>query len=217
MSGIVGRLGVAWRAFAARFSTRGNEGPIDSVDKLFDFAATRSAFVAQKKLYGYVKTRMGTRYVSMFEDETFIASINIAKMHVFAACLSDLTVFCVARAASLGGLAADERDAMARECYRRGIAPYADQAPTPDAADEWVAAFDKRVGDVHWDNAAATGEVFELSPKALLRWAPIAPEHKKYDAEIVRNSIRFAWNEVRMDYRARLDADALRGSLQPRD
>lgn len=217
MSGIVGRLAVAWRAFAARFSTRGNEGPIDSVDKLFDFAATRSAFVAQKKLYGYVKTRMGTRYVSMFEDETFIASINIAKMHVFAACLSDLTVFCVARAASLGGLAADERDAMARDCYRRGIAPYADQAPTPDSADEWVAAFDKRVGDIHWDNAAATGEVFELSPKALLRWAPIAPEHKKYDAEIVRNSIRFAWNEVRMDYRARLDADALRGSLQPRD
>lgn len=213
MSGAIDWFAGAWREFASRFRARSNEGPIDTVEKLAEFAATRSAFVSQKKLYGYVKTRMGTRYVSMFEDETFIASINIAKMHVFAACLSDLTIFCVARAASLGDLTAQQRESLADECHRRGIAQYADQAPSDDAPGEWAAVFRQRLADVHWENAAATGEVFEASPKALLRWAPIAPELKKYDAEIVKNSIRFAWNEVRMDYRARLDADGLRADL----
>lgn len=216
MSGVMGRFADAWSAFAARFRARGNEGPIDTVDKLAEFVVTRAAFVSQKKLYGYVKTRMGTRYVSMFEDETFIASVNIAKMHVFAACLSDLTIFCVARAAALGGLTAEQREGLADDCHRRGIARHADQAPSDDAPGEWTAAFRRRIEEVHWENAAATGEVFEASPKALLRWAPIAPELKKYDAEIVRNSIRFAWNEVRMDFRARLDADALRADQASR-
>ena len=74
--------------FAARFGTRRDKGPIDSPEKLNQFVATRSAFIAQKTLYGYLKTRMGTSYPRMFEDDVFVSSINIAKMHVFSACLS---------------------------------------------------------------------------------------------------------------------------------
>ncbi|EIM73317.1 hypothetical protein A33O_16150 [Nitratireductor aquibiodomus RA22] len=45
---------------------------------------------------------MGTRYPSMFEDDVFIGSINIAKLHVFAACLSDLTIHAVAKVGAEG-------------------------------------------------------------------------------------------------------------------
>ena len=91
--------GGIWRKVAALFGLGRETGPIDSAAALEAFVATRSAFVAQKTLYGYVKTRMGTRYVAMFEDKAMIASLNIAKMHVFAACLSDLSIYAVATVA----------------------------------------------------------------------------------------------------------------------
>jgi hypothetical protein len=196
------------REFAARFSARRNEGPIDTVDKLCDFAATRAAFVSQKKLYGYLKTRMGTRYQSMFEDDLFIESVNIAKMHVFAASLSDLTVFCVAKA-SLGHLEIGETEAFARRCFRAGIEANASHARDAADIEGWHADFERRLQGVHWGSAGASGEVFDESQAALLRWAPIAPELKRFDGEIVRNSIRFAWNEVRIDFRTRLEAESV--------
>ena len=45
-----------------------------------------------------------------------------------------------------------------------------------------------------------------------MRWAPVKDELKELDEEIVRNSVRFRWQEVRrdfarhVDYRALLDA-----------
>ena len=84
--------------FFARFKIRLDSGPLETVDELSSFVATRSAFIAQKTLYGYLKTRMGTRYPSMFEDDVFVSSIDIAKMHVFAGCLSDLALFAASRA-----------------------------------------------------------------------------------------------------------------------
>ncbi|MEO3999240.1 hypothetical protein [Mesorhizobium sp. CAU 1732] len=214
MATISERAAVIWRELAARFVARNNEGPIDTIAGLEDFAATRSAFVAQKKLYGYLKTRMGTSYRTMFENDVFIQSVNIAKMHVYAACLSDLTIHCVAKALSGHAITTADRERTATSCYRSGIEQNADHAPSQEAVAEWLAAFDKRLGTIHWENAAATGDVFELSPKALVKWAPIANELKKYDAEIVLNSVRFAWNEVRTDFRTRLDAEAIQDEIE---
>jgi len=50
---------------------------------------------------------------------------------------------------------------------------------------------------------------FTRSPAALLRWAPIADRHKKFDAEIVENSLKFAWIDIREQFARRLDADAI--------
>lgn len=70
--------------FLARLTVRRDSGPIDTVESLCRFVSTRAAFVAQKTLYGYLKTRMGTRYPRMFEDDVLIASIDVAKMHVLS-------------------------------------------------------------------------------------------------------------------------------------
>lgn len=195
--------------FASRLSVRRDNGPINSVAALNYFAATRASFVAQKSLYGYLKTRMGTRYPSMFDDDVFVESINIAKAHVFAACLSDLTIFTVAHAFE-SEIGDTDRKSVALKCYGAALSENENELPPQFSASESTNAFTTRLQGTSWNDAALTRENFTESPRALFDWAPIAPELKKNDHEIVRNSINFAFHEVRQNYTKRLDAEAVR-------
>jgi hypothetical protein len=60
-----------------------------------------------------------------------------------------------------------------------------------------------------WSEVPDNAVAFSESPGALVRWAPIMEELKQLDEDIVRNSVRFRWQEVRRDLRASLDAEAL--------
>ena len=66
---------------------------INSKDDLRNFIQERSAHVTQSTLYGYIKTRIGSRYAMMFEDEVFSNSINIAKWNIYMSALSDCTIY----------------------------------------------------------------------------------------------------------------------------
>ena len=68
---------------------------INSKKDLQNFVQERSAHVTQTTLYGYLKTRIGTRYVLMLQDEKFAESINIAKWNIYAVAISDLTFLCL--------------------------------------------------------------------------------------------------------------------------
>ncbi len=74
---------------------------------------------------------------------------------------------------------------------------------------EIVERFEARIKQTHWANAAIGENAFTFSPKALLDSAPIADELKAQDAEIVTNSIRFRWRDVREQLRKRIDRDAI--------
>ena len=199
--------------FVARLTVRRDSGPIDSVAELTRFVSTRAAFTAQKTLYGYLKTRMGTRYPSMFEDEVFVASIDIAKMQVFAACLADLAIFAVwqTRRDAPRPPEAAVCKALALCCFQRGLADNAEQATGVQdfSAEAAQAGFERRLALWDWARGPQGPDIFTESPPALVRWAPIAPELKKFDREIVENSIRFKWREVRADLVRRLDAAAV--------
>ncbi|GAB4363424.1 MAG: hypothetical protein Kow00114_19460 [Kiloniellaceae bacterium] len=201
--------------FLARLTVRRESDPVDSVGALAGFVSTRAAFVAQKSLYGYLKTRMGTRYPHAFEDDVMIASIDIAKMHVYAACLSDLAIFAVSRAlqdlpAGTAPSAAACR-ALALACFRRGLDDNAGQAAAVAtfSPEEALAAFSRRLAFWDWEDGPQGRAIFTESPPALLRWAPIAPEFKKLDREIVENSIKFAWRDVRQALDRRIDGAAV--------
>jgi hypothetical protein len=204
------------RGAAGMFTFRRERAPIDSVAALYDFVATRSTYIAQKTLYGYVKTRMGIRYPAMFEDKNIIASLNIAKMYVFAACLSDLTIYGVAMA--LRGLAVgnDEREEMARRCYAAGLRTVAADAPAEFSAQDCIGEFDRRLADTNWQSGALQPENFTRSPGALFKWAPIADELKNFDREIVENSVKFAWRDIREQFRKRIDGTAVGADWQRR-
>ena len=209
MTSIRDKAGGLWHQFSALLRTRRESAPIDSVAKLQDFIATRSAYVAQKTLYGYVKTRMATHYLAMFEDDKIIASLNIAKMQVFAACLSDLTIFAVG--IGLNGQTAgnDLQRELARRCYAAALHQNSGDAPGQFSAQECIDAFERRIAETDWRSGAVQPENFVRSPQALLRWAPIADNLKKFDAEIIENSVKFAWRDIREQLRTRINAAAI--------
>ncbi len=66
---------------------------INSKKDLKNFIQERSAHVTQTTLYGYIKTRVGSRYAMMFEDEVFLKSINLAKWNIYMAALIDCTFY----------------------------------------------------------------------------------------------------------------------------
>lgn len=196
-----------------RLTVRRESGPVDTVEALSRFVSTRAAFMAQKTLYGYLKTRMGTRYPSMFEDDAFVASIDVAKLQVYVACLADLALFAAwrTRQGAAQPLEAEACRALALGCFRRGLAdnaaPGAAVAAFSPAGAE--ADFERRLAFWDWDGGPEGADIFSESPAALVRWAPIAPELKQFDQEIVENSIKFKWREVRGDLDRRLDASAV--------
>jgi hypothetical protein len=213
MSALLKQARVLLPEFLARLTVRRESGPLDSVEALCRFVSTRAAFIAQKTLYNYLKTRMGTRYPSMFEDDMFIASIDIAKLHVYTACLADLAIFAAwqVRQEAAEPLAPEDCKALALHCFRRGLEDNAAPAEAVESfsAAEALADFERRLAFRDWDAGPQGVDIFSESPAALVRWAPIAPELKQFDQEIVENSIKFKWRDVRRDLGKRLDAAAV--------
>ena len=66
---------------------------ISNLEELENFIQSKSAWVTQVTLYGYLKTRMGTRYVLHFENDKFMGSVNLAKWNMYSVALQDLTFF----------------------------------------------------------------------------------------------------------------------------
>lgn len=206
-------LGVG--AIVERFRPRFERHRLDTPDRLADFLRTRSSYVAQTSLYGYLKTRMGTSYRIYFEDDTFSASIRMAAVKLFLSCLADLTVFAAALSERDGSLPPGGAAALASRCFRlaaeRGLA----EAGAGPAPEETLARFDLRLQATDWPAAAADGRhAFAGSEADLVRFAPIVDEYKELDREIVTNSIRFRWRDARDQLRRRLDAPALSGAMR---
>ncbi|MEM9471985.1 MAG: hypothetical protein AAGA00_08500 [Pseudomonadota bacterium] len=206
---LLDRIVALTRSITAGFRFRSDSFPIDRTERLADFTASRAAFVCQKKLYGYLKQRIGTRWPSMFEDEVFKSSIATASMQIFAACLSDLTIHTVAHALAGSGEKDEVKSALARDLYARALLDNQADATEGFDIDQVIAEFDLRLDGTDWNFGALLPENFTRSPGALLRWAPIAERYKKSDAEIVENSLKFAWVDIREQFARRLDANAI--------
>jgi len=155
-----------------------------------------------------LRTRAGARFPELFANDRFVESVNIAKWHIWLACVSDLAVYA-------GGLMRERTQAGPLEVGRiiQGVVEetlYQTGVPA-DAGTEFAAHAERvlaRVMLCDWqprDDEAS----FVESPAALVQWAPIADELKHFDEAIVRNSVRFRWQEVRRELRRDMDAAAL--------
>ena len=197
-------------AFVERFRPRFERHRLDTPERLAAFLRTRSSYVAQTSLYGYLKTRMGTSYRLYFEDDAFSASIRMAAEKLFLSCLADLTVFAAALCAQDGKLTPEGAAALAARCFRQAAAEGLAEAGAAPPPAEALARFEQRVRAADWAAAAADGRhAFAGSEADLVRFAPVIDEYKQLDREIVTNSIRFRWRDARDQLRRRLDAPAL--------
>ena len=189
------------------------EEVIDGRDALARFISSRASHVAQASLYGYLRTRAGTRFPTLFENPDILKSINIAKWHIWLACVSDLSIFlgqCMHQSGKLdeSGLQSLLPDAVGQLLAETG---------EPDeAGPDFAGAREKvvqRIAACDWKLERDDDTVFSQSPEALFYWSPIADELKENDETIVKNSIRYRWIEIRRNGRKLLDCDALAASL----
>ena len=197
-----------WLALKAlRFWRRGD--PVLTAGELAGFVETRSKFVAQTTLYGYVRTRAGTRYASLIEDDVFAGSVNMAKWEIYLACLADLAVYAAARVGQGTGADDGELRALAVGLLDAALEGEETPAERPQGFDDIRQAFGARARSLTWDDAGTGESPFRGSLAALVRWAPVADELKINDVEIVRNSMRFKWKKVREQLDSSIDVDAV--------
>ena len=183
--------------------------PIADQDSLAEFIASRASHVAQASLYGYLRTRSGTRFPTLFENPDILASINIAKWHIWLACVSDLSIFtgqCMYQSGMF------DEQAIA-DLIPQALQQVLDEAGEPEEAGNDFAAsrqrIVQRIANCDWTLERDDDTVFSQSPEALFYWSPIADELKQRDETIVKNSIRFRWIEVRRSLRKLLDCKTL--------
>lgn len=196
------------RAFLARLDARSPYVRIADAETLRQFVESRASHVTQTSLYGYLRTRAGSRYPELFANDDFAIAINAAKWNIWLACVSDLAIYA-------GGLLARGRAAdvpVTAGVMDAVVDRILQSGPPAEANREFpalAAAVRSRVASCAWDAVPDDETVFAESPQALVRWAPVVDQLKELDADIVKNSVRFRWQEVRQDLRRVLDADAL--------
>jgi hypothetical protein len=200
-----------WATLREQFGTVGQRRsePVNDRAGLRRFLETRSNYVAQMSLYGYLRTRAGKLYPEYFQNDDFVRSVNSAKWLVWLACLSDLSVYA-------GGLLIQRSHGGAREVgalIEGLVGAILDDAGVPADADaEFLSQAQRvraRLAACDWTAVTDDDTPFSASPTALVRWAPVLESMKQFDEAIVRNSVRFRWQEIRRDLRRNLNADAV--------
>ena len=169
---------------------------INSKEDLENFVRERSAHVTQTTLYGYLKTRIGTRYALMVEDEKFTESINIAKWNIYVAAISDLTFYVFSYLIDKKNLKENDSEKIFLNILDKEFENGLDKKIYENAKNEFIV----KAKSINWHNYHL-GNPFKESGLALYKWSPIADELKVLDKEIVLNSIMLKWNLVENEFK----------------
>ena len=169
---------------------------INSKNDLKNFIQERSAHVTQTTLYGYIKTRIGTRYAMMFEDEVFSKSINLAKWNIYMAALSDCTLYVFSYLVDKKNLKQND----AQEVFMDIIESERNNGLDKGLCEDTKAEFNQRLREIDW-KIYHSDNPFKNSGLSLYKWSPIADNLKVLDKEIVLNSIKLKWNLVENEFK----------------
>ena len=169
---------------------------INSKEDLQNFVQERSAHVTQTTLYGYLKTRIGTRYAIMIEDEKFAESINIAKWNIYVAAISDLTFYVFSYLIHKKNLKQNDSQEIFLNIINKELKNGLNKNIYENAKNE----FTLKAKTINWSQYYLSNP-FKESGLALYNWSPIADELKVLDKEIVLNSIKLKWNLVENDFK----------------
>ena len=173
---------------------------ISNLDELENFIQSKSAWVTQVTLYGYLKTRMGTRYVLHFENDKFMESVNQAKWNIYSVALQDLTFF------TFSYLKVNlnyQEIGKAQEIFFKILDDEISNKMPLDLIEETKQNFNERLQNINWDNYC-NDLPFNPSALSLFKWAPIAEELKTLDRKIVLNSMILKWDVVKKEFKERV-------------
>ena len=173
---------------------------INNLDELEDFIQTKSAWVSQVTLYGYLKTRMGTRYVLHFENDQFMSSVNLAKWNFYSVALQDLTLFIFSFLKVNYNFQEIDK---AKEIFLKILDDEISNKMPLEIIEEAKKSFEERLKNINWDNYYKDLP-FNPSALSLYKWAPIAEELKTLDRKIVLNSVILKWDVVKKEFKERI-------------
>ena len=173
---------------------------LSNLNDLENFIQSKSAWVSQVTLYGYLKTRMGTRYVLHFENDEFMKSVNLAKWNIYSVALQDLTFFIF----SYLKASFNYQDvAKAGEIFFKILDDETTNKMPIDIIENAKHNFNERLKNINWDTYYQDLP-FNPSALALYKWAPIADELKSLDRKIVLNSVILKWDIVKNEFKERI-------------
>ena len=187
--------------FFALFKAFTPKKKIKNLDELESFIQSKSAWVTQVTLYGYLKTRMGTRYVLHFENDTFMRSVNLAKWNIYFTALQDLTFF------TFSFLKANlnyQDTRKAKEIFFKILDDEITNKMPLDLFEDTKKIFNERLQNIDWNNYYSDLP-FNPSALSLYKWAPIAEELKTLDRKIVLNSVILKWDLVKKEFEERIN------------
>ena len=169
---------------------------IKNLDELENFIQTKSAWVTQVTLYNYLKTRMGTRYVLHFDNDEFMASVNLAKWNIYSVALQDLTFF------TFSYLKVNfnyDNTNQTKETFFKILDDETSNKMPLDIIDEAKKTFNERKKNINWE-IYYKDLPFNPSALSLYKWAPIAEELKTLDRKIVLNSMILKWDVIKQEF-----------------
>jgi hypothetical protein len=173
------------------------EKKLENIQDIENFTKKRSAHITQSTLYGYLRTRIGVRYVSMFQDEVFLKSINIARWNIFSVATQDLLNYIF----SYLYVSQNFRDLdETKRIYKNILLEQTTHGLTNDIIEKSLVDYEKRFKEINWNNYHAQ-DPFKDSSHALFYWSPIADELKELDKEIVINSMQLKWINIAEEFR----------------
>ena len=176
------------------------KGKISNLDELEEFIQTKSAWVTQVTLYGYLKTRMGTRYVLHFDNDVFMKSVNLAKWNMYAIALQDLSFFSFSYLKSNYNYQDMDK---AREIFIKILDDETSNKMPLDIIEEAKKNFNERLKSINWETYC-NDLPFNPSALSLYKWAPIADELKTLDRKIVLNSVILKWDVIKKEFKERI-------------
>ena len=169
---------------------------ISNISELKYFIQRKAAWVSQETLYGYLKTRMGAKYILMFDDEIFLGSINKAKWNIFAVALQDLTFYSLSYLNVFHNY--QEMD-NAKKIYEKILNDEITNGMPEDIIDNGKKIFIERLQTIDWKNYYKSLP-FNKSALALYEWSPVAEELKTLDRKIVLNSMILKWENIQKEF-----------------
>jgi hypothetical protein len=174
---------------------------IKNYSDLKEFIQKKSAWVSQVTLYGYLKTRMGAKYVLMFEDEIFLGSINKAKWNIYVVALQDLTFYTISY---LKNEKNNNDIEKSKEIYDQILDAELKNEIPKEVYEKAKIQFNERYQKIKWEDYY-NSIPFNSSALSLYEWSPIAEELKTLDRKIVLNSMILKWDNVKKEFNEILD------------
>ena len=193
----------------------GQKNRIEEIESLKAFVESRSSYIAQVSLYGYLKARAGTRYVSLIKDPVFASSMKTARNRIFFSCLMDLTLHVLKKIHSRKQQNIQNLDLFARQFFIQTLAKVPEEVFDSLERKEVILEFEEHLRKHNWTTTDDSHKSFYRSRSALLKWAPVVEEFKIQDAEIVSNSINFKWLRVCQEFEKLMDFENIQLEADP--